>query len=170
MQFQVPQFIETEDKIVGPFTIKQFLYVGGAVGISFVLYFMLNQFLWFVFSLPILAVGIGLAFVKINGQPLIRTLTAAASFYWQPQTYVWQPENPTLQKNVTTLQSVVGSGFSLESILSGLALKGAREHVVAGSKASTDSTQRSFRELKERYEAFRGIGGERRVARRIDYR
>jgi len=31
MQFQVPQFIEIEDKIFGPLTLKQFLYFGWEV-------------------------------------------------------------------------------------------------------------------------------------------
>ena len=30
MQFQVPQFIETEDKVVGPLTLRQFMYIAGA--------------------------------------------------------------------------------------------------------------------------------------------
>ena len=27
MKFQVPQFIETEEKIIGPFTVKQFIFI-----------------------------------------------------------------------------------------------------------------------------------------------
>ncbi|TSC61742.1 MAG: SsrA-binding protein, partial [Parcubacteria group bacterium Athens0416_74] len=32
MQFQVPQFIEVEDKIVGPLTFKQFVFIAGGLG------------------------------------------------------------------------------------------------------------------------------------------
>jgi len=41
MQFNVPQFIETEDKLIGPFTLKQFLYLaaGGAL-LVFAWYFL----------------------------------------------------------------------------------------------------------------------------------
>ena len=35
MQFQVPQFLDVEDKIVGPFTIKQFIYLAGGVGMGY---------------------------------------------------------------------------------------------------------------------------------------
>ena len=38
MQFQVPQFIEIEDKIFGPLTFKQFIYLAGGVGASIVLW------------------------------------------------------------------------------------------------------------------------------------
>ena len=43
MEYQVPQFIEVEDKIFGPFTLKQFIYVAGGVGLCaiLVLYFPL---------------------------------------------------------------------------------------------------------------------------------
>jgi len=32
MRFEVPQFIEVEDKIFGPFTWKQFIYLMGGEG------------------------------------------------------------------------------------------------------------------------------------------
>ncbi|MFM2424198.1 MAG: hypothetical protein RLZZ70_589, partial [Candidatus Parcubacteria bacterium] len=38
MQFEVPQFIEIEDKIFGPLTWKQFLYVGGGLSMTAVLF------------------------------------------------------------------------------------------------------------------------------------
>jgi hypothetical protein len=170
MQFQVPQFIETEDRIIGPFTLKQFAYIGGAAAVSAVFYFTLPMFWWVILSLPVVALGIGLAFVKVNGQPLPKIVAAAAGFYLHPQTYVWQPDHPTLPKNEATLKSAVGAGFSLESILSGLALRHAREQVLTGSQASADAARRTASRSAERYEIFRGIGGERRAARRIDYR
>jgi len=170
MQFQIPQFIETEDKIVGPLTLKQALFAGGAVAASIALYFTLGTFLGLIFALPLLALGGGLAFVKVNGLPLTRILTAAFHFYWQPQTYVWQPENPALSKNTATIQSAVGDRFSLESIISGLALKRARVSVETGTRTSLDTTQRTLGQLKEKYEIFQGVSGERRAARRVDYR
>ncbi len=33
MRFEVPQFIDVEDKIFGPFTFKQFLYLAGGAGL-----------------------------------------------------------------------------------------------------------------------------------------
>jgi len=40
MQYQVPQFIEVEDRIIGPLTLKQFLYLAFAGAILFVLWFL----------------------------------------------------------------------------------------------------------------------------------
>ena len=50
MQFQVPQFIETEDKIVGPLTLKQFGYIGGAATVVGLLFLVLNFFLWLLIA------------------------------------------------------------------------------------------------------------------------
>ena len=34
MMFSVPQFIDVEDKIIGPLTLKQFIYLAGGAGLS----------------------------------------------------------------------------------------------------------------------------------------
>ena len=62
MLFQLPQFIETEDKIVGPFSLKQFLYVGVAFGISAILYFLVKTWVWLVLSTPLVGAAIAFAF------------------------------------------------------------------------------------------------------------
>ena len=38
MQFKVPQFLDIEDKIFGPFTFKEFVYLAGGAGLCFILY------------------------------------------------------------------------------------------------------------------------------------
>ncbi len=169
MQFQIPQFIETEDKIVGPLSLRQFLYIAAAVGVSVLLYFMLQTWLWVILSIPIVGGAAAFSFVKINGRPLVKLVQSALFFYWSPQRYVWQPENPGLPKNEETLRSV-GGGFSIEKIVSGLALKNAWQNVQVGNKESTEKAGRALTRLKEQYEVFSVISGERKAARRIDYR
>jgi hypothetical protein len=44
MRFQVPQFTDVEDKIVGPLTLKQFVYLAGAGGGCIILYSFLPAF------------------------------------------------------------------------------------------------------------------------------
>ncbi len=170
MQFQVPQFIETEDKIVGPLSLKQFAYVGAAAGAIMLLYFLVATWLWFIFSLVIAAVGIGLAFVKVNGKPLLKVVSSAAGFYWHPQIYLWQSENRALPKTEETLKAEVGSGFSLENIVRGMALRSAWHQVQVGSRESAQKSGLTLKRMKERYEVFRGLSGERKVAKRVDYR
>ena len=38
MRFQTPQFIEIEDRIFGPLTLKQFIYLAGSAGLAFLFY------------------------------------------------------------------------------------------------------------------------------------
>ena len=51
MQFQVPQFTEAEDKIVGPLTLRQFIYIAAAGGVSVMLYFAVITWLWAFLSM-----------------------------------------------------------------------------------------------------------------------
>lgn len=169
MRFQVPQFIETEDKIVGPLSLKQFGYLAGAGAISLFLYFLVAAWLWFLLSLIAVGGGIALAFVKISGRPLIKILAAAAGFYWRPQLYLWQSENRVLPKTEEVLETEVGGRFSLESIIRGLALRAAWQQVELGSRVAK-GVEIATKRAKERYEVFRGLGGEKRIARRVDYR
>lgn len=68
-KFIVPQFIEKEDKILGPITVRQFLICLGAVLIIFIEYKLL-LFAYFIAAALVTAGVAGtFAFVKINGQP-----------------------------------------------------------------------------------------------------
>jgi hypothetical protein len=91
MQYQVPQFIETEDKIVGPFSLQQFAYVGAAAVVTGICYFLVQTWLFFIIALILIGGSLALSFVKINGRPLIKVGLSAFNFYWKPQLYVWKP-------------------------------------------------------------------------------
>jgi hypothetical protein len=105
-------------------------------------------------------------------QPFSKIALAAMSFYWKPQTYVWQPDQPNIPKADHLGASSGISGESpLERIVAGMALKSAWQEVQTGSKsAPAEAAKRSFAQMRERYEVFRRITGDRRAARRIDYR
>lgn len=173
MQFQVPQFIDVQDKIVGPFTLKQFLYIASAAGISFILFFIVQTWLWFLLSAPLMAIGAGLAFVKINGIPLPKVINSATFFYWKPRTYVWQPKNPLILKTEENLEKELGAKFSLERLITGLALKSAWQYVQTGSKPQPEAAPK-VTETKYhpqgKFQIYHKITGERRVAKRVDYR
>lgn len=166
MQFQVPQFIETEDKLLGPFTVKQFIYVGLASGLSFMLFFLVQTSVWLVITIVLGTAVLVLTLGKVNGQPMTKIAASAFFYYWKPQTYVWQPDTPGLQKGEAAQQS----GFSLDRIVAGLALRDAWQTVQTGSKGFGDKTISSVKQVEERYEIFHQSGGDQRAARRIDYR
>ena len=94
MRFQVPQFIETESKIVGPFTLKQFLYIASGTAIVFLLRYLFSSlFYWLLTSLPIAALAFALAFYKVDGIPLPRYILLAIGFNFGSKKYIFnKPE------------------------------------------------------------------------------
>lgn len=93
MQFSVPQFIEIEDRIIGPLTLKQFFYLaGGAAIIGFCWYFF-KLWVFVLVALPVSLLAVALAFVKINGRPFIYFLGAMFGYFVKPRVYVWKKRN-----------------------------------------------------------------------------
>lgn len=97
MKFQLPQFIETEVKLIGPLTLRQFLWLAGGAVLVFVLFISAPIF-WAVVGLIFIApVAIALAFVKVGGLPLVSFLAYALSYALNPRQYQYQSEE---QKDV----------------------------------------------------------------------
>ena len=90
MRFQVPQFIETEVKLVGPFTLRQFLWIAFGAILIYVLYLMVQKVLFFIIALPLGALFGSLAFVTINGAPLFNYITYAVGFALNPKKYFYK--------------------------------------------------------------------------------
>jgi hypothetical protein len=89
MQFQVPQFIEVEDKIFGPLTFKQFIYLAGGAGAAYLLYRMLPGFIALPLIIGIGALVVALAFVEWNGRPLITGVESAFYYFTRSRLYLW---------------------------------------------------------------------------------
>lgn len=90
MQFQVPQFIEVENKIFGPLSFKQFIYVAGGAGLAFAAYTFLPGFFAIMAIVPITALSLALAFYKVNGKPFIRLLESMFTYFTKQKLYVWK--------------------------------------------------------------------------------
>ena len=99
MNFQVPQFIEVEDKIFGPLTFKQFIYVAGGVGIAAILFILLPNFLAIIISLPIVIFAAALAFYKINEKPFINIVEAFVKYMLTNKLYIWKKEPSALKSS-----------------------------------------------------------------------
>lgn len=90
MQFKVPQFIDVEDKLFGPFTFRQFAYLVGGGGMVFVLYKLLPLWIAIFLIIPIVALTLLLTFFKINEKPFIYYLQAAVSYMVSSKLYIWK--------------------------------------------------------------------------------
>lgn len=98
MRFHVPQFIEVEDKIFGPLTFKQFIYLIGGAAIVFIFYSFLPLWLTVILGLPIAVFSLALAFLKINNQPFVKVIQNAFKYTSQTKLYIWKKkEVPTSQ-------------------------------------------------------------------------
>ncbi len=98
MRFEVPQFIEIEDKIFGPFTWKQFIYLFGGVGFATVLFFASPFFIFALLGIPAAGLAILLAFYPVNNRPFSVFLESVVSFYTGSNTYRWRKKNPVVYK------------------------------------------------------------------------
>jgi hypothetical protein len=92
MRFQVPQFIEVEDKIFGPLTFKQFVYMAGGVGLSMIAWVFLPLFMAIPIILAAVALSFSLAFLKINEKPFIEVVYSAISYTFNHKLYIWNKE------------------------------------------------------------------------------
>ena len=107
MRYQVPQFIEVEDKIFGQLTLKQFLYVSGGAAIGFILWSSLPQFLAILIGLPVVGFFVALAFYQSNGRPFILTVESAVKYFFATKLYIWRkqekkPEAVQEEKNTAS--------------------------------------------------------------------
>ncbi len=91
MRYQVPQFIEVEDKIFGKISLKQFVYLAGGAGISFVFYRYLNSFVYaFIPIVIVMSFSLALAFYKVNNKPFINVVEAAFKYYVSAKLFIWK--------------------------------------------------------------------------------
>lgn len=106
-RFQVPQFIEVEDKLFGPLTLKQFIYLLGGASLIFILWITLPIFFAILMGVPIAAFSFGLAFYKVNGEPLIAVLSHGLQYLSRSRLYIWRKERkrPHPKKELTVGQT-----------------------------------------------------------------
>ncbi len=115
MQFQVPQFIEVEDKVVGPFTFKQFLYLLGGFGGGYGLYRILEPYIGsisYIIVLPFIAFAVALAYYKVNDRPFIDIVQAWFSFTLSGKRYLWKKEATVIKKEADDLDQLIGKASS----------------------------------------------------------
>lgn len=99
MEYQVPQFIEVESKVIGPLSVKQFIYIAGTAGLCIFYFFYLTTIPALLLGVPTIALGVSLAFYKINGKPFIEMLEAGFNFYVGDKFYLWEHKGPTAKEN-----------------------------------------------------------------------
>ena len=91
--YKIPQDVEAEDKLLGPFTFRQFIYlliVAGAIAIG---YGLSRVFIGLaIIPLPIIIFFGALALPLRKDQPMEVYLAALVSFYLKPRKRLWEPD------------------------------------------------------------------------------
>jgi len=94
MQYKIPQNVGIEDKIVGPFSLRQLIMVAGGVGVSWVLFaimsklYELNMIEYAVIALPGL-LSVAFALVRVNDQTLLKYIMLLMEFSMKPKRRLW---------------------------------------------------------------------------------
>ena len=94
-QYKVPQDVEAEDKLLGPFTFRQFIYlliVAGFIALAWALFQVFP--LLVIIPIPIILLFGALALPLKKDQPMETYLSAIVSFYLKPRKRFWMPGQP----------------------------------------------------------------------------
>jgi hypothetical protein len=132
MQFQVPQFIEVEDKIFGPLTFKQFVYVAGGLGACYLFWKILPVILSAPLIIATLALAAVLAFFKFNGRPFISGLEHGFYFLVRSKLYLWK-NNENGRERVATKKQMMASQTQAKSLIHVPSLTDSKLHDLAWS-------------------------------------
>lgn len=103
MAAKIPQDVTREDRLIGPLTLKQFLYLlfGGAI--IFISYqYYTNLYLYFiefvVISFIAGSLALALAFAKINGRPFITFVVNLIGYIFSPKQLAWDKADTSVMR------------------------------------------------------------------------
>ena len=92
--FNVPQFIDVEDKVAGPLTWRQILWMIGMGAVLLTMYNLFDSASFFVLAIPVIILFCLFAFYRPNGVSMITFAMHGVFFLFQPKVSVW--ERPVL--------------------------------------------------------------------------
>lgn len=110
--FQVPQFIEDESKLVGPFSFVQIFILVGGCGIALLVYNLFIKIISIPIALIIVFLTISLATLKVHDFPLYKMLIHIVKHFVLPKSYLWkQPsaKQPFVENKQTPFEKVYSS-------------------------------------------------------------
>ena len=93
MQFHIPQYIDIEDKLFGPLTLKQAIYVAGGVG-GVYLVFRLIPYIFIsaplMFGIAVLTWALAFFPKEKYGRPFIDILESGFNYMMRDKLYTWK--------------------------------------------------------------------------------
>ena len=100
MRFQVPQFVDIEDKIIGPLTLKQFIFylIAGLFLVPIWVLFNVGTFV--ILAVPIVGIAALFAHVHFAGMNFIQLLYNGFMFFLGTRLYIWSRGSKTKEMRV----------------------------------------------------------------------
>ena len=117
-QYPIPQFIESEGKIISFLTFRQFFWLVGGGAVCLGLYYVLPYILFVILGFIIAVSVVMVAFVKINDMPITTLLLNYFSFSTKSKNYVWKKKQsayPFATKKPPELTKVDGEPSKLQN-------------------------------------------------------
>lgn len=107
MQFKVPQFLDIEDKAIGPLTWSQLAWCVGAVSCMYLGFrFTDSNILGFTFGAVPSFIFLALAFIKINNRPFLDMIQNAIMYYLNNNLYIWRSKSSKINTIEDTLKKI----------------------------------------------------------------
>ena len=104
-QYPIPQFIESEGKIISFLSFRQFFYLVGAGIVCFFCYWVLPSFLFYIVAVVVFVIAGALAFGTIGGIPIFNVILGSIGFSMGGKDYTWKKkESPYPFKPITRTQ------------------------------------------------------------------
>lgn len=118
-QFTVPQFIDVEDKIIGPITTRQFLILMADTILVAIAYKIFDFSLFITFTIAISIVALTFAFIKINGRPFHQFVLNLSQTMRRASLRVWLlvplPEEAILPDDVVKVEKMATKNINLKT-------------------------------------------------------
>lgn len=109
-----------EDRVVGPLTLRQFGYILGAGGFSFIIWtFLPIKVLAIILIIIVSSLFLALAFAKINNRPFGDILESAFAYYTGNKVYTWKQPKPEDEKPAAIVDKKAEEEAFLASIPKG---------------------------------------------------
>ena len=118
--YVVPQDVETDDKLLGPFSFRQFVYlmiIAGLIGIGILLFKIFAGLIIIVIPPILLLAALALPIKK--DQPMETYLSAIVTYYTKPRKRLWEPGQSDTSVEITAPkveEKVLTKGLSQEEV------------------------------------------------------
>ena len=93
MRYQVPQFVDIEDKVIGPLTVKQFMIYIFAAMLLVPVFLSSDLALFLTIALPVMGIAAVFAHIRPGGKSLFASIGSAFGFLARGRLFIWRRTN-----------------------------------------------------------------------------